>query len=124
MARDAVIEERVQRWAQWVAVGDGSGFPTMSVLHENWSPPSGSITPTLKVSAGSDVRQTHRAIAMLSVRLRNTLVVVYCFTLSKRDQAERLECDETTVTKRIDVAHRMLAQALDSGELCKFTSSG
>jgi len=33
MARDMKIELRLLRWAAAVTVGDGSGFPTMSVLH-------------------------------------------------------------------------------------------
>lgn len=122
--RNPAIEQRLQRWAQWVTVGDGSGYPTMSVLHEDWSPPGGGITPTLKVGAGGDERETHRAIGLLSVRLANTLVVVYCFTLTLREQAERLDCDESTVTKRVDVAHRQLAHWLCEGGFCNFTSSG
>ena len=45
-ARDERIEARLQRWARWVTVGDGSGFPTMSVLHREWTPPSPGTTPT------------------------------------------------------------------------------
>jgi DNA-directed RNA polymerase specialized sigma24 family protein len=111
-ARDEAIEARLQRWAQWVTVGDGSGFPTMSVLHREWTPPSPGTTPTLKVSASSDVRQTHRALEQLSVRLRNTVVVHYCHKVPLAEQARRLECAESTVVQRVAVARRMLLAIL------------
>lgn len=108
MARDAVIEARLQRWAQYVSVGDGSGFPVMSVLHPQWQPPTPGTTPTLKVARVSDVRETHRAIGTLSQRLANTLVVHYCLRLSVAEQAQRLDCAVRTVHERIDTAHRLL----------------
>jgi DNA-directed RNA polymerase specialized sigma24 family protein len=107
-ARDDAIEARLQRWAQWVTAGDGSGFPTMSVLHREWTPPSPGTTPTLKVAAGSDVRQTHRALAQLSVRLRNTVVVHYCHKVPLVEQARRLECAESTVVQRVALVHQHL----------------
>jgi DNA-directed RNA polymerase specialized sigma24 family protein len=109
MARDANIEARLQRWAVMLTVGDGSGYPVTSVLHENWQPPAPGQTPTLKVGASSDARQTHRAIATLSQRLANTLVVHYVMRLSLAEQAERLGCAPSTVTARIDAAHARLA---------------
>lgn len=118
MARDAVIEARLVRWANAVTVGDGSGFPTMSVLHPEWQPPSPGVTPTLKTSAHSDVMETHRALQRLSLRLQNTVAVHYCMRLSVAEQAERLDCAEATVYGRVDRAHRELA-ALLRGELCK-----
>lgn len=113
MARDAAIEARLQRWAQWLNVGDGSGFPVLSVLHPEWQPPSPGITPTMKVGSASDVRATHRAIARLSLRLANTLVVHYCMKLPLPEQARRLDCAESTVLARVDMAHSRLA-----GEFC------
>ena len=112
MARDAEIEARLQRWAQWVNVGDGSGYPVMSVLHPEWQPPSPGVTPSMKTASASDTRQTHRAIAKLSQRLANTLVVHYCLKLSIADQAARLDCAEDTVFGRVEQAHRQLAQLL------------
>ena len=112
MARDAVIEARLQRWGAWVSVGDGSGFPVMSVLHPEWQPPSPGVTPTMKVGQATDVRQTHRAIAQLSQRLANTLVVHYCLKLPVAAQADRLQCAEGTVHARVEEAHRQLAAIL------------
>lgn len=112
MARDMQMEARLMRWAAGVTVGDGSGFPVMSVLHPEWQPPSPGVTPTMKVSSASDVMQTHRAIGRLSMRLRNTVVVHYCLRLSLQDQADRLECAIDTVHGRVEQAHREMARVL------------
>jgi DNA-directed RNA polymerase specialized sigma24 family protein len=108
MARDAAIEARLVQWAQWLATGDGSGYPTMSVLHPNWTPPSPGVMPSLKVAAPSSARETHRAIAKLSQRLANTLIVHYVMRPPMAEQAARLQCTENTVYVRIDQAHRLL----------------
>ena len=115
-ARDQAIEARLQRWAQWVTVGDGSGFPTMSVLHREWTPPSPGTTPTLKVSASSDVRQTHRALEQLSLTLKNTVVVHYIHRVPLAEQARRLGCAESTVTARIPRIHAQLRGLLNVDE--------
>ena len=120
MARDAAIEARLQRWASFVTVGDGSGFPVMSPIHPEWQPPSPGITPTLKVSPASDVRQTHRAIGRLSLRLANTVAVHYCLRLPIAEQAQRLGCAPQTVHGRIESAHAQLRVLLreDAPEFC------
>jgi DNA-directed RNA polymerase specialized sigma24 family protein len=112
MARDPRIEARLQRWAVMLTVGDGSGYPMTSVLDKSWTPPTPGQSPTLKVGASSDARQTHRAIASLSLRLANTLVVHYVMRLPLSEQAERLGCAQSTIGARIDVAHRQLAAIL------------
>jgi hypothetical protein len=125
MPRDAQMEARLQRWAQWVTVGDGSGYPVKSVLHPEWQPPSPGITPTLKVAPATDVRATHWAIAhlvqrgVMSQRLANTLVVHYCMHLSLSDQAMRLECSIDSIHDRVERAHRMLMR-----ELCNIHELG
>jgi DNA-directed RNA polymerase specialized sigma24 family protein len=111
-ARDEAVEARLQRWAQWVTAGDGSGFPAMSVLHPSWQPPSPGTTPTLKVGSNNDAQQTHRALKQLSLRLRNTVVVHYCHKVPLAEQARRLECAESTVTARIGLIHQQVRQAL------------
>lgn len=113
MARIDWIEERLLRWAQAVTVGDGSGYPVMSVLHEDWMPPSPGVTPSMKVSVGrNDAASTHRAIGRLSQRLQTTLVVHYVLRLRLVDQAERLGCAVDTVHGRIDSAHAQLASIM------------
>jgi DNA-directed RNA polymerase specialized sigma24 family protein len=117
MARDPRIEARLHAWAQWMTTGDGSGFPTMSVLHPAWTPPSPGVMPTLKVSAPSGARQTHRAVRQLSMRLANTLVVHYCLKLPLCQQAERLGCSERTVLGRVELSHQKLRALLGAREL-------
>lgn len=121
MARDEQMHQRLLEWAQWRKVGDGSGYPTMSVLHEDWLPPSPGVTPTMKVAAPSSARQTHRAVLALSGRLRNTIAVHYLTNLPAAEQAMRLDCAEPTVYARVDEAHRLLRWMLlvgPSNELC------
>jgi DNA-directed RNA polymerase specialized sigma24 family protein len=106
MARIPEVELKLQRWAQWIAEGDGDGFPAMSVLHRSWQPPSPGTTPSLKVGCNDDdARRTHRAVGRLSVRLSNTLIVHYVKRLPLVDQAAELQCAESTVIARIDLAH-------------------
>lgn len=110
MARIDWVEERLLRWAQAVTVGDGSGFPVMSVLHEDWMPPSPGVTPSMKVSTGrNDAASTHRAILLLSTRLRDTIAVHYAMRLPLSEQALRLGCAIDTVHGRVESAHRLLA---------------
>jgi DNA-directed RNA polymerase specialized sigma24 family protein len=122
MARDLFIEGRLQRWAVAVTVGDGSGYPVMSVLHEEWQPPSPGVTPTMKVGVHSDVRETHAALRVLSQRLQNTVVAHYCMKLPIADQALLLECAGSTIHARIDLVHRLLPGILadiKAVEFCK-----
>jgi DNA-directed RNA polymerase specialized sigma24 family protein len=125
--RDEQMHTRLLEWAQWRKVGDGSGYPTMSVLHEDWSPPSPGQTPTMKVSAPSSARVTHRAMVGWSGRLRNTVALYYLTNLPIAEQAARLECAERTVHERIDQAHGLLRAALSTallGELCNMQKVG
>lgn len=115
--RDPEIDQRLCRWAQGVTVGDGSGYPTMSVIHPEWSPPSPGVTPTLKTAAGTDVRQTHRAVLLLSERLQATLVVFYVKRLALGEQARLLECEERTIHARIERAHQLLRALLIGPDL-------
>ncbi|PTT89010.1 hypothetical protein DBR42_08665 [Pelomonas sp. HMWF004] len=115
MAKIKAVDDALRRWAAAVAgEGDGSGYPTMSVLHEDWSPPSPGQTPTMKtVSRGRDVDLVHAAVAALSMRARNTVVVHYCCgPLSLAEQAERLGCQVRTLELRVEAIHRDLAASL------------
>lgn len=108
MARDQAMEQRLLRWAEWVKTGDGSGYPVKSVLHEDWSPPSPGITPTMKVSPANDARSTHRLVSRLSERLQHTLWAHYVMRMSDVQAGEVLECMPDTVQARIEAAHRAL----------------
>lgn len=112
MGKDDRIEALLIEWAQWLLVGDGSGFSAMSVLHEDWMPPSPGVTPTLKTSHPSRVRRLHRLIKLLSRREADTLVVHYCMRLDVEEQALRLECAVSTVHARIESIHKRLRAGL------------
>lgn len=116
MARIEAIEQRLQEWAQWLKVGDGSGYPVKCVLHPEWSPPTPGLTPTLKVAAASGVRSTHAEVRRLSGHLQATLVLHYVMALPLKEQADRLQCKPETIGERIRTAHRLLAQAFMCGE--------
>ena len=116
MARDLAMHLRLVAWAQWVRVGDGSGYPTMSVLHEDWTPPAPGITPTLKVAAPNAARRTDTIMATWSDTLRATVMVHYCYPgMTVAQQAELLGCAERTVVDRVERAQLLLRMALDGG---------
>jgi len=112
MARIDWVERALREWAQWLMVGDGSGYSAMSPLHPEWTPPTPGTTPTMKSAAPSTARRTHRAILLLSERMQATLVLHYCTNLPVADQAQRLQCQATTVDARIRTAQAQLARLL------------
>ncbi|RZI62340.1 MAG: hypothetical protein EOP37_03290 [Rubrivivax sp.] len=112
-----LMEQLLLEWASWLTVGDGSGYARLSVLHEDWSPPTPGQSPTLKSVRPDSARRMHRLIeTQLSMRLRNTLVVSYVVGGSLSDQANRLGCRPDTIRGRVTIAKRQLMQHLaDSG---------
>ncbi len=123
MARDEAMHLLLLDWAQWVMVGNGSGYPTMSVIHPDWSPPSPGVTPTMKVSAPSSARRINREMAKWSARLRNTVVLVYCIPgMTLDEKARLLGCAVRTVNERIALAHVALREAL--GEFRHMQTNG
>ena len=118
MARDAVIEARLQRWAEWRAVGDGSGYPSVCVLHENWSPPSPGQRPMMKVAAHNDAPQTDRALRRLPAKWLDLALVHYVKKGALEWQGEQLGCMPDTVLDRVERLHRLLAR-----EFCDIRSS-
>lgn len=113
-----VLQTRLQAWAAWKHGGGlSSGFPVKSVLHESWSPPQPGNTPSMCVVVGQGdrrERQMDRLIARLSLRLQDTLVVVYLMRAGAVEQCERLSCQASTVRARVVQAKRMLARMLDA----------
>lgn len=116
MARIDWIEARLLRWAEACTVGDGSGYPMMSVLHEDWSPPGGGVIPSMKVSRATDVMETMRAIDQLSLKLHQAVVVHYCKRGAVERQCEELGCERWTLYARVEAAHAALAELLCSGK--------
>ena len=118
--REAMIEVdplpgRLVAWAAWLTSGGsgGEGYPTKSVLHSSWLPPTPGKTPTMASSTGRRERALHQMIsAELSVRLQNTLVAVYVMRASPAEQVVLLECQASTVRARVSEAKALLARAL------------
>lgn len=118
-AGDVDVEARLQRWAQAVTVGDGSGYPSMSVIHPNWSPPTKGSRPVMKtMPGGADVQATHRAIGRLSIKQRDAICLHYAYRLSSALHAERTGCAERTVRDRLDAARRALAAMWSDRSFC------
>lgn len=108
---DAMIERRLLDWGAWLARGrmSAEGYPTKSVLHQSWLPPTAGTTPTMHGGAGDrQERAMHRLIGGLSVRLSNTLVVSYVLRLKGEERALRLQCQESTARARVAEAKRLL----------------
>lgn len=112
MARIAEIEDRLLRWAEYFKSGDTCGYPVKSTLHEDWSPPSPGMTPSMRVAPANDAPQTHRMVARLSERLQATLVAVYVKRMTVVQAGVVLACEPATVHARIETAHRGLAGML------------
>lgn len=111
MARDPHIELRLVDWAEWIRAGRrGDGYPSMSVLHQNWLPPTPGTTPTMKLGTGSATRNrmTHQAIEALRLRLSNTIVLHYLVRLPIDEQAAMLACQVSTVYARVGEAHGLI----------------
>lgn len=117
MARDERMDARLRRWAEWLKVGDGDGYATVCVLHENWSPPTPGTTPTLKVSTASrEVRETDRLVHRMSERLQATVAAHYLLGMSAADAAQALGCAPDTVLGRIERAHRWMLGELEQNQ--------
>jgi len=113
-----VIQGRLLAWAAWLTGGgSAAGYPTKSVLHESWLPPTPGQTPTMRTDGGGSSRQErelHRIInSALSVRLQNTLVVVYLMRAKPDEQVMRLDCQPSTVRARISEAKAIIGKCLE-----------
>ena len=125
MQRLAEIEARLQRWAQWLKVGDGSGYPVKSTLHEDWSPPAPGVRPSMKVSSASrEILITDTAVRMLSQAKLATVVAVYVLRMPAADAAKALACEPDTVHKRVATIHHDLARMLGLSGSSAITDTG
>lgn len=109
-----VMERRLQAWGAWLAGGGcGDGYPSKSVLHKSWLPPTAGTLPSIKVGGGdASERQMHAAILTLSERMARTLLLTYVHRISGQERALRLQCQEATVRARIHEAKRYLLAKL------------
>lgn len=125
MARIEWVEQRLQRWATAVTVGDGAGYPAMSVIHPNWMPPAKGSVPSMKVAHGrDDAAATHRSIGLLSAKQRDAVCLKYVYRLTDTQHAVRADCAERTVRLRLEAAHAALAAMWQPGSFCNMPESG
>lgn len=113
-----VVEQRLLAWAAWRTAGcNGDGFPTKSVLHPSWSPPSPGVVPAMRASSGGSAREREvdGVVSELSVKLRDALYVVYVKRMPADDQARALGCQHATVRARVLEAKRQIGIALRRG---------
>lgn len=107
-----VMEQRLLAWAAWVKGGHTSaGYPTKNVLHQSWMPPAPGMAPSMRMAPAHNnqrERALQRDIQALSVRLQNTLVVVYLDRAGVHEQVARLDCQPPTVRARVGEAKRLL----------------
>ena len=115
------LQQRLLSWAAWLTSGGSSvGYPTKSVLHESWLPPTAGATPTMVVapaSSNAPHRELHAIIEALSLKLQNTLVVVYLMRAKPAEQVALLECQASTVRARVTEAKRLIGMALNGRAL-------
>ncbi len=103
------LERRLLNWGAWLAGGHQVGYPMTSVLHENWMPPAPGQLPTRQAARSTaQERQLHGLVQQLSLKLRNTLVVVYVMRAPVAERALRLQCEAGTVRVRVTQAKAQL----------------
>ena len=109
------MEVHLLAWGVWLQGGKrGDGYPTKSVLHQSWLPPTPGMVPTMRVSTTSDrvERALHAAIQQMSVRMQNTLVVVYVMRAGPVEQGVLLDCSAVAIRNRLVEAKRRLARCV------------
>jgi len=85
----------------------------MSVIHPNWTPPSQGMSARMPMPARSTLAEQamDAAIRDLSVKLRDSLYVVYVKRASVLQRSEMLQCKPGTVDARVREAKRQLSDA-------------
>lgn len=110
MARDEYIHRLLLNWARWKAGACDSGLGYGSA---NWTGVREeryreAIIPTIAI----DAEHMDRAVATLDEDLQRTIDAMYVRALPRKQAAERLRVGESTITERIDRAHRKLLEAM------------
>lgn len=113
------MEQRLAEWAAWLRGGaqGGAGYPRTNILHQSWLPPSPEQAPTMATGGMSTrrERQVHQCVLRLSVRLQNTLAVVFVMRAPTVEQVRLLQCEASTVRARVSEAKKLLASMLLHG---------
>lgn len=106
------MERALLAWGAFRAGGGcGDGYPTTSVISPDWMPPASGMRASMPMPARSTMaeRLLDFAIQALSVKLRDSLYVVYVKRASVAQRAVMLQCKPLTVDARVREAKRALA---------------
>lgn len=112
------MERRLQAWGAWRGqTGSADGYPSKSVLHPTWSPPSAGTTPTLHAARRGDgeERAMDGHIGSLSVKLRDAVFLRYVKRMPDAAMAQSLGCQQATARARVVEAKRQLGVLLRGG---------
>lgn len=110
------MDARLMAWGAWrraVEKGggtSGAGFPVKNMLHQSWQPPTGDGGGGVMLGVGSDMaeRRMDCCISMLSLKLRNAVVLAYLERATAAEHAERAGCSEATARARVKTARDQL----------------
>jgi len=113
VARIDWVEQRLQNWARCKLMRGGGvlGFAGVDLtrLADADSGRDGYITASIPVSE-IESADTDQAVARLPSELRATVEAVYLGNGTMREKCARLCIAEGTLHRRVDQAHRMLAE--------------
>lgn len=118
MARIDWVEQRLLNWARYVLTRGGSG--NMGYARVDWSSMAhsnagrdGYITATIPI-AECEASETAASVMTLPSELRATVEAYYLGSGGVRQKCDRLCVTEDTLYRRIERAHRLLAQLWDA----------
>lgn len=109
MARIEWVEQRLQNWARWrLMSGSGVlGYAGVNLAEAGGvrEPYAEAPIPVTEVEAS----ETDTAVERLPGHLKATVLELYLGQGGIRDKLKRLCCSEPTLHRRIEQAHRLLA---------------
>jgi hypothetical protein len=116
MARIEWVEQRLQNWSRWVATrGSGMmGYASVNLADAD-AGRDGYASAAIPVS-DVEASETHEAVERLPSELKATTCEVYLGAGGIKDKLKRLYCSEATLHRRIEQAHRLLADHFTAQE--------
>jgi hypothetical protein len=109
------LERELVAWGSYVAGGrEVAGYPVMSVIHPNWTPPAKGMPAKLPMRPREYIRERRVDIVVrrMSRKLQDALAVRYVRRMPYAEQAMALGCQPGTVDARVREAKRQLQTVL------------
>jgi hypothetical protein len=109
MARIEWVDQRLLNWARWVASGGSGvlGYAGVNLADAD-AGRDGYASATIPIS-DVEASETNDAVERLPSELKATIAEVYLGSGGIKDKLKRLACSEATLHRRVDQAHRLLA---------------